>query len=132
MLFEQCINRLLTQAGLELQAALASAVSQFRYTSVIEIAASVEYDFFNTHSLSLFSEDLTDLASCSLIAAVTLESCSVSRSGNKGLSCNVINDLCGNVCVGTIYCKTGTCCSTRNLCSDSLLSLKTSLVAVLS
>ena len=103
MLFEQCINRLLTQIGLELQAALASAFSQFRYTSVIEIAASVEYDFFNAHSYCLLSDQLTDLASCSLIAAVTLEACAVSRSGNKGLSCNVINDLCGNVCVGTIY-----------------------------
>ena len=101
-------------------------------TNVVKATIEGLKELRTAEEVAKIRDHLTNLASCSLVATVALEACAVSRSGNKGLSCNVINDLCRNVCVGTIYCKTGTCCSTRNLCSDSLMSLKTSLVAVLS
>ena len=55
---------------------------------------------------------IDDVAGVTLVSASTHEKEFEGNCGNKGLSCNVINDLCRNVCVGTIYCKTGTCCCT--------------------
>ena len=116
----------------ELQAALASAFSQFRYTSVIQIAATVEYDLSDALCNCFFGNHLANFSCCCLVATVSGKALTESGSAYQGYALHIIDDLCANVRVGTIYGQTRTLGSTRNLCSDSLMSLKTSLVCIFS
>ena len=83
----------------ELKSALASAVSQLRYTSVIKIAAAVEYDFGDTLCYSSLADELTNELCCFLVSAVALEGLLLRRSGNQGYSRYVVNDLRTDVCI---------------------------------
>ena len=115
---------------LELQAALASAFSQFRYTSVIKIAASVEYDFCDALCYCLFRNHLTDFASCCLVAAIALEGCAVSRSGNQCFTCNVVNDLRIDMRIAAINTKARTIGGSADLFAHALVTDLANLVAI--
>ena len=76
----------------ELQAALAGTLSQFRYTSVIKIAASVEHDFGDTFLDCSLGNEFADFFRSLAVAAVP-EILFVGRSGNKSDAFDIVDDL---------------------------------------
>ena len=90
---------LITKRQLELQAALASAVSQFRYTSVIKIAASVEYDFGDTLCCCFFSDCLAYCSCSFLVSAVAFKCLVIGRSRNQCYASDIVDDLSADVSV---------------------------------
>ncbi len=115
---------------LELEAALASAFSEFRYTSVINVATAVKYYCGNALCKSSLCESLTNLASCLLVGSDALKVLFIGVGRNEGHTCNIVDDLSRDVCIGTIYSKTGSLCCAGDLSANSLMSLETLCVTV--
>ena len=106
----------------ELQAALASAFSQCRYTTVIEVTAAVENDVGDSLCDCSLGNHLADFGCRLLVSAVSLEILFKAGSGYEGHALDIINDLRRNVRVGTINAKARGFCRAGDLASDSRVS----------
>ncbi len=115
----------------ELESCFSCALCQLRYTSVIDIAATVKYNCFDALGKCLFAYGLTDLFSCVLVASDTLEASLDGGCGDQGYAGNVVDDLGINVLVGTVNSKSGALSSTGDLSAYSGMSLKALFVLIL-
>ena len=59
--------------GSELESAFAGSFCQFRYTSVVKVAAAVEYDLGDSLVFCSFSYDLANFSGRFLVSAVTFK-----------------------------------------------------------
>ena len=111
-----CINFSQTNnlLALELEAALTSTISQFFYTAVIQITASVENDFFNILLSRSFRDCLTDLACSFLVAAVAFKAFVHCGRRRQCHAIYVVNKLCVNVFIRAKYVQAWTLRSARD------------------
>ena len=118
------------EGDLEFKSAFSCTSCKFRYTTVVHVTASVEYDCGYASCLCSFSNKKSNLLCSLLISAGIAEILFISGSGSKRYAINVVNDLRLNVLKRTEYAKTRAGRCSGNLSSYSGVSLFTLDVTV--
>ena len=99
---------------------------------MIQITAAVEHYLGNVHCQSLLCDIFTDSSCSNLVAAVAIIVLAEGRGAYQRLTCDVVNDLCADVRIGTLNDQTRARSGAGDVLSDSLMSLDASQVFIFS